>query len=389
MTSSRFSPIVGQAAAALAEPMLTSVISPTHLWAEILESPEYFLHGVDSYAGNFGFIRTSRERLAKASFIDGRSPLALDGEILHVPIDYAFKWQKTSARSLQPNRFVFHQSFCGSTFLARVLQVEGKSFSYKEPNIIAQLANLKAEHDPLYANKAHWSQLLSFVLSQYKQPWIDERSGTANDSLNLIKPSSWVNSILPDLATEAGQSKVVLMTHSVEDFLVSVFRGGGERVQFVYALLKHMRSSFPDYYQLVAELEQSSLESADLFIRLTLIAHALQNKAFAQLRALLPDGDSCECRYQSLVDEPIDCAELAAHMLDLNLSRKELLGSVAHNLQHHAKVSHRGYAQQQTEAVNAEVKAHYKQNFQQAMRWYQEEVMAVAASGIQQPLALR
>ncbi|MEM7360158.1 MAG: hypothetical protein AAF431_13735 [Pseudomonadota bacterium] len=369
-------PLSNRVAVDVATTGLDSVESPIHQWFEILESPDYFLHVVDARSGNFGFIRTSRERLANASFVDGRSPLAVDSKIWQVPIDEAFKWQKTAFRSTQPNRFVFHQSFCGSTFLARALHVEEKSFAYKEPNIVAQLANLKAAHHPLYANKAHWSQLLNFVLEQFKQSWLTlSPAVNESDHQNLIKPSSWVNTMLPDLATEAGHSNIVLVSQSAEDFLVSVFRGGGERVQFAYALLKHLRSAFPDYYQVISEIEQSALDSADLFIRLTLIAHALQNRAFAQLQALLPARECMTLPYQELQKDPVESAYHAARTLQLGLEKSDLVASVAHNLGQHAKVSHRGYAQQQTDAINAQVRAHYQENFKAAMDWYQDHLL--------------
>ena len=62
-------------------------------------------------------------------------------------------------------------SFCGSTLMARVLDIDEKVFSYKEPQILLQLAEMKSAQNSYYRNKITWKSLISFVLGQFNKQW--------------------------------------------------------------------------------------------------------------------------------------------------------------------------------------------------------------------------
>ncbi len=339
------------------------VLSAASQRQEILESTAYMLHSIDVKKSTFDFLQTTRETLSDTSFIDGRSPLSVDETVWQVPFDEAMAWHARTPKTEQPNRFVFHTSFCGSTLLARVLDIEGKAFSYKEPNILLQLAQIKAKETQLYCNRSQWRKLIGFVLDQFKNQW-----NTSEPT--IIKPSNWVNSMLTELMLDNDESRAVLLSSTPEEYLTAVFRGGSERVQYTYSLLRHLSTAFPEYAGTISEVEDSQAQTVDLFMRLSLIAYAIQQRAFCRIRSLVDSAHRLDCRYNELINDTPQCLEKIAQRLDLKLSPIALDRSIEDNFKYHSKVNNRQFSASERDAVNAEVYSQYQSSFDAALDWY-------------------
>ena len=335
-------------------------------WQVILKSPEYMLNSIDVLAGTFSFLHTSRNKLSETSFIDGREPLS-SSPLIVLPIEDLLQWQLTQNSQKGINRYLFHQSFCCSTLMARIIDVEGKSFSYKEPQILIELAELKAAQNSYYRNKMTWKSLLSFVLGQFNKQWSDAEQ-------NIIKPSSWLNSMLPELLFDGGESKAIFILTSRKDFLTAVFRGGGERIQFVYSLLNHIRSAYPEYSQIISRVENSQLATEDMFARLILITHAIQSKAFSRSMVMMNSGDHSTCDYQELLTNPTDCVSLVSNTLQLGLTNKEINISISNKFNYHSKITSRSASQNKFTEVNRQVNKCYQQNFCRALDWAEKNL---------------
>ncbi|NNC98960.1 MAG: hypothetical protein HKN85_02135, partial [Gammaproteobacteria bacterium] len=257
---------------------------------------------------------------------------------------------------------LLHTSFCGSTLLARMLDVPGRAFCYKEPQALIHLAQLKGSPSDYFRDDDKWQLLIDFVLGQLRQRW-------SHNEPSIIKPSNWVNSILPDLAAATGGLKAVMLSIGAADFLAAVFRGGGERVRFTYSLLTHLQPSLPEYTDLIASVLAAELDTVQMFARMTLIAHAMQLRAFSQLASLLPADDFGHCSYNGLLRDSETLSQRAAKTLELDLSLSELKSSIESNVRRHSKVSDRDYDQRQAEQVNREVNSAYFDSFLDALYW--------------------
>jgi len=346
---------------------LKKLVSSQNQWDEILESEHYLLHCVDIEAGCFGFIRTSRALLSEASFIDGRSKISIDETLWHVPIDDALSWYESSIPAVRPNRFIFHSAFCGSTLLARVMDIDGKSFVLKEPSILAQLADIKIARRELYLDSQRWSQFLAFVLSQLNIPWSEDES-------NLIKPSNWVNSELRDLVTFGGDSKLVLLSQSPIQFLTAVFRSGGERIQYVYSFLSQIRSIFPEFHSMIDEVENGSVDTVNMFSRLMIISYAIQARAFNQAKEFLDQRDQVSCTYDDLMRDPVNAIFKIADTFELDLTQLEIERSIVRHYHKHSKVRDRSFSQDEMNSVDKEVLLHYQRNFDSAIEWLTDKM---------------
>lgn len=333
-------------------------------WQYVLCSPQNFLHSINIKAGVFEFVSTSRSRLSELSFLDGRVPLNESKQTIQLPIDKVLNWYQTETvrNNSELNRFIFHMSFCGSTLLARTLDRPGRVLSYKEPQILLQLAELKSHESSLYRDRGRWKPLISFVLSQLR---LQFNPGEAT----IIKPSNWLNSMLPELLFDGGDSKIVLLSISREEFLTSVFRGGGERVQFMYSVLRHLKKAFPEYSSVVSDAEASSQDSLDLFSRLALVTHAIQSKAFSRVADLMPAADVFHCSYKQLMNDPAEQLKILSEVLQLGMQDNELAGAISTNFAKHSKVNQRKFDINQSEQVNADVMKAYSGNFSKALVW--------------------
>lgn len=350
-------------------------------WQEVLASPQFFLHSINVKAGTFGFIHTDRLTLSKASFIDGRSALNRDKSVsnevmIDIPIEHALSWHDAnlatsnhSSHSTQnnstTNRFIFHMSFCGSTLLARTLDISDRVFSYKEPQIFLQLAEIKAKQSEFYINRQYWKRLLSFVMQQFNLSWKDSE-------LTVVKPSNWLNSMLPDLLLDAGDSKAALLYVPPEEFLASVFRGGGERVQYNYSVMQHLLTAFPEYKEIVSQVEMNYTDVVEAYTRYALITHSMQSRAFFRLGKLAKAESLLACSYQDLINNPELEITKIGECLELNLSTDEIKDSINHHFAHHSKITDREFDNELSDEVNAQVMSQYKNKFENALEWSQD-----------------
>jgi hypothetical protein len=336
-------------------------------WQSILDSPEYFLDAIDWQNESFNFVKTTREILSTSSFLDGRTALSKDHDGYSLPISEALGWQKRGIANRPVNRFIFHMSFCGSTLVSRVLDRPGVAITYKEPQVLLQLAAIKAANAEWYRNKEQWHGLMTFVLSQLSKRWSPEEPV-------VIKPSNWANSMLPQLIEDGGSSRALFLSISADDFLISVFRGGSDRVQFTYAVLVHLVTAFPEFARVIANVEADKLSSADTFARLSLVVHAIQHKAFAQVSGNISLTDSCRYDYQELLNSPAGYLQRSAKALDLDFKISQLNESIRKNFSNHSKVTKRPFDMLDARKVDQQVCAAYSEPFSRTFEWAEKNL---------------
>jgi len=336
-------------------------------WHSILDTPEYFLDAIDLQNESFKFVKTTRETLSTSSFLDGRTGLSTDGDDYFLPIKEVLSWDKGSIAKRPVNRFIFHMSFCGSTLVSRVFDQPSIATSHKEPKILLQLAEIKAANLDWYRNRQQWQALMRFVLEQLSKRW-------SPDEPVVIKPSNWANSMLPQLIEDGGPSRAMFLSISPSDFLISVFRGGSDRVQFTYAVLKHLVIAFPEFTSIVAEVEADNLSSTDMFARLSLIVHAIQQKAFVRSSGNASLIAQYQCNYHELLNSPAECLQHAVSALDLSFKTSQLNESINKNFNNHSKVTKRSFDVYEARKVDQQVCAVYNDTFSRSFEWAEKNL---------------
>lgn len=169
-----------------------------NLW----DDPAWFPVDLDVPQRRFGFLRIDGDVLERSAFLDTRieAPLVDVREIAVTVVQ---------AHSRPPARlaWLFHTSFCGSTLLARALHVAPVQMTLKEPLILRRLADARAAGWPI-------DGLVDVSVRLLARPWSVEGAV-------IIKPTHAALNIALELVEAAPQSRAVLLTSHLEDFLVS------------------------------------------------------------------------------------------------------------------------------------------------------------------------
>lgn len=149
----------------------------------------------------YGVLRIDDDVLARSSFLDTRieAPLA-DARPLSVD-------DVPSALPSARVGWLFHTSFCGSTLAARALHVPPHSVCLREPLVLRRLGD---------ARHGGWSLdgLIAPTLRLLSRPWHD-------GSAVVIKPTHAALNLAIDLVQATPDSRGVVLTSSLDDFLVS------------------------------------------------------------------------------------------------------------------------------------------------------------------------
>ena len=178
---------------------------------DIVMDAEWIPHTYDSAGDKLAFVDVPRADRARLTFLSDE--------------DYAGKYAKATfpavavaaeAETVQsaPVHFVFHTSFCGSTLLARALEVPGVTNVLREPDILINLAN-RLTRDDDFANRRR----LDLVLRLLGRPFAPGESV-------IVKPTNFANRLVDPLLVERPQSRAVLLYSDVETFLRSLLKRG-------------------------------------------------------------------------------------------------------------------------------------------------------------------
>ncbi len=333
----------------------------------ILQDPNFFLQKIDPATNKLEFIRTTRDILSSTAFIDGRTDLTSGHKIFTVDIQDALLWQKEIGPQSTTDRFIFHMSFCGSTLLARACDMPGRAFAYKEPQVLIDLATLKAQKHPLSHDQDNWKGLINLTLQQF-------RSGFATDEVSLIKPSNWINSILSDLYHCKKTSKAIFMTIAPRDFLIAVLRGGSDRISYICNFLMHLQTAFPEHSHL---LEQAAPLNSDPLLgaaRLIMVTYHLQNKIYEEAIQNAPKENYAYLAFDDLLTQPEDSLILTAKTLDLDFQADEIRNNVNQVFKQHSKNENEKYDPRLAKQQDQKIEQDYNHIIIPALNWYQENL---------------
>ena len=116
--------------------------------------------------------------------------------------------------SKAPLHFIFHTSFCGSTLLAKALEISGVATSMKEPAVLINLANrVLASNDQANADR------LEVVLRLLERPF------AAGEAV-ITKQSNFANRLVDPVLRARPASRTILLYSDLETYLVSLLKRG-------------------------------------------------------------------------------------------------------------------------------------------------------------------
>jgi len=150
----------------------------------------------------YGFLAIDQGVLEHSTFLDTRIEAPL-GQAVAVPVDIAVQ----AEMPISPLAWLFHTSFCCSTLLARVLHLPPYQVVLKEPLVLRRLGD---------ARHARWpvEELTGPTVRLLARPW--DPGGAV-----VVKPTHAALNVAADLLAATPHSRGVILTSSLDDFLVS------------------------------------------------------------------------------------------------------------------------------------------------------------------------
>lgn len=186
---------------------------------EIFERPDLFLWQIDGSAALF--VKMDRNTYYNSIFCDQRifpaSPeiLRMDFSRLH---DY---FSERPADPLKLN-FIFHIAHCGSTLLARALDIKESNIVYREPALLRQLGSEAASGFYGATAPVEWQQKLDVALAMLNRRY-------TKDGPIIIKANVPVNFMLPNILETSQDHRSIFLYLSLENYLLAVLKTPNHR----------------------------------------------------------------------------------------------------------------------------------------------------------------
>jgi hypothetical protein len=186
---------------------------------ELFDSPDLFLWQFDDSQALF--VRMDRNAYRNSIFCDQRI-LATSQEITRVDVSRLYDY--LSGRPPRVSRFtyIFHIAHCGSTLLARALDMREKNIVYREPPVLRQLGAEAAS--TFYGAEAPsaWKQKLELSLAMLNRTY-------SKDGPIVIKGNVPANFIIPALLEGNPDHCKLFLYMSLENYLLAVLKSPNHR----------------------------------------------------------------------------------------------------------------------------------------------------------------
>jgi hypothetical protein len=330
---------------------------PNSIVLKVIENPEMLLDRIDFAERQILFRQASVAALRSATFLDGRSEF-WDGPSELVGLDAALA---AAPGEPSPSRFIFHVGFCGSTLLARILDDAGGALVLKEPHCLVDIADHKAAA-AAHGRDPELAPLLDLALANLMRSRLTGQP-------TLVKPTNWVNNLLPELAGGRAGNRAVFVTMAPAAFVRAVVRGGRDRLTFVARLAVHLAAGFPEGTRLLGEATRAGRDPLSQAVHLAALAFHMQVWLFDQAVASGDWPGALRLNFESIVSAPGEAALKASQALELELPEGGLRRSVALHGARNAKQPDAAFSTAARVDEDAAVDLHHGPTIAAALRW--------------------
>jgi hypothetical protein len=317
---------------------------------DIFASAEFLPDSIDFAKERLNFVHADRSLVEQLPFIDGREPFGKSGPSVPLADALAVQWE----RPRQPDRYIFHVGFCGSTFLATVLQHAG-AFALREPRVLVDLA------DAYTAEPA--SEILPsigrLIVDLLRRPW---RQGQPV----ICKPSNWFNNAISLLCRPDSDCFAIFLTATPLEYLLGALRGGTDRIENIARTAHHMLASMPDGKERWSDVMGSTNDPLDRAARLALVTLESHLRAF-KTRSSLDRKRVFQLTELDL--HPVQVVSQAAEALQLKLSDRDIESAIQRVGGVHAKQPDASFTIRDRQTIDRRVEEQYGEVIRAALDW--------------------
>lgn len=178
----------------------------------LFHSPDQFLFGFEG--PDAVFIDMDRDAYGRSTFLDQRIT-AKSSKTSRIPRAQLHAWAGQATWS-QPN-YIFHIAHCGSTLLAKALDLKDANLVLREPAALRQLGRAVGEH--LFG-------------APLPEPWLRDVSAASalfgrrylQNAPVIVKANVPVNFMIAPLLELGGSQPAVALHYSMENYLLAILR---------------------------------------------------------------------------------------------------------------------------------------------------------------------
>ena len=317
---------------------------------DLFARAELLPHSIDFAAGQLTFVRAQRSRVEQLPFIDGRQAFGEMGPSVPLGDMLGFEWE----RPIEPARYIFHVGFCGSTFLATVLQHAGV-LALREPHILIDVSDAfeASPSDPAV------SSLANLAADLLRRTWLQGESV-------VCKPSNWCNNLIPLLLDSRRQARAVFLTATPQEYLIAVLRGGSSRIENVARTAHHLLRSRPDGLDQWNEVMRSAADPLERGARLALVALEGHLRSFASADARKTNS---VFSVANLNARPMDVVLEVAKKLELSLDDPAIAAAISLTEGLHSKLPGQSFSIDEREILNNRVRHEHARVIRGALAW--------------------
>jgi len=204
------------------------------LLSSLQRSPELFPLALGVQDDVVTLIRLARADYQAASFLDER---------LLTPRTMARKlpWSEIAAAVAAADfqercQFIFHIGHVGSTLLSRLLGEDQRLFALREPAALRTLAQQRTEPEvqPRLWDEAEFENRLTVLLRLWSRTF-------AGDETVVIKATSYVSDLAPQLLARPSEPRAILLTTKPENYFATILGGENAREEAARLLVSRAR----------------------------------------------------------------------------------------------------------------------------------------------------
>lgn len=183
------------------------------------------MRSADNYLWQFGqdealVVKMTKDSYKRSIFLDQRISAA-DKSIAKYKVDDLSKYYKQAKSSPGSSNFIFHVAHCGSTLLARALDV-GKTLVYREPVTLRQMALVAASGDKARMPTGAWESRFELAMAFLSRSYNPEMAP-------IIKANVPVNFILDEVLASGKNNCALLLYMTLDNYLLAILKTPNHR----------------------------------------------------------------------------------------------------------------------------------------------------------------
>ncbi|HEX3677309.1 MAG TPA: hypothetical protein VHU79_07970 [Sphingomicrobium sp.] len=316
---------------------------------EVALDPSWLPHTYDQAGSNLTSVFVTREDHGRLMFLSDEHFKDEFRKVTYPASEVAAHLREAPRA---PIHFIFHTSFCCSTLMLRALDVPGRAFGLREPDVLINLANRFIRSDD-----ASNRERLRLVLSLLARPF------EAGESI-IVKPTNFANRLALPTLELSPESRAVLLYSDARTLLRSILKRGmwgriwGRKLYQSAALWSSLDFGFsPEEAFVLTDLQALGL------------GWLMQMHQFGELARRMGEKVAIVDSADFLAD-PARTLQRISRLFELKLDQSAIDEVVnGPTFARHSKFSERGYGRAERTADHRAAEAAHHEELEMVVKW--------------------